>query len=85
MNCPAFALHAMALLQSVQVQDIGLKGLRDSFCKFHIERVAADIKESIGRVSDSLFNANENANIPTVSYEVGKAVDFSMSHHELKT
>ena len=53
------------------MQDVGLKGLTDSFCKFHVEQIAADIKESVGRVSDLPFNASENANIPTVSYEVG--------------
>ena len=58
---------------TAQVQDVGLKGLRDSFCNYHVEQIAADIKESIGRVSDSSFNANENANIPTVSYEVSFA------------
>ncbi len=35
-----------------------------------VEQIAADVKESICRVSDSLFNEAENANIPTVSYEV---------------
>ncbi len=60
----------------VQVQDIGLKGLTDSFCNFHVEQVAADIKESIGRVSDLAFNASENANIPTVSYEVRSLLPF---------
>lgn len=53
------------------MQDVGLKGLTDSFCRFHVEQIAADIKESVGRVSDLPFNASENANIPTVSYEVG--------------
>ncbi|KAK9825720.1 hypothetical protein WJX74_001082 [Apatococcus lobatus] len=53
-----------------EVQDVGLKGLTDSFCKFHVQQIAADIKESIGRVSDLPFSASENANIPTVNYEL---------------
>ncbi len=35
-----------------------------------MEQIAADAKESICRVSDSAFDAEQNANIPTVTYEL---------------
>ena len=41
-----------------------------SFKQFHVDQIAADMKESICRVSDGPFDAQENVNIPTVSYEV---------------
>ena len=42
-----------------------------SFKQFDMEQTAADIKETICRVSDAAFDAKENANIPAVDYEVG--------------
>ncbi|KAL0041850.1 hypothetical protein WJX79_006533 [Trebouxia sp. C0005] len=41
-----------------------------SFKQFHVDQIAADMKESICRVSDGPFYAQENVNIPTVSYEL---------------
>lgn len=41
-----------------------------SFKQFHVDQIAADMKESICRVSDGPFDAQENVNIPTVSYEL---------------
>ncbi len=41
-----------------------------SFKQFDVEQIAADIKETICRVSDAAFDAKENANIPAVDYEV---------------
>ena len=35
-----------------------------------MEQIVADIKESICRASDQVFDDSANANIPTVSYEV---------------
>ena len=35
-----------------------------------MEQIAGDIKESVARVSEVAFDASENANIPSVSYEV---------------
>jgi hypothetical protein len=52
-----------------QVVRLDLPGTTDSYRRWVVEGVAADIKEAICRVSDSAFNAEENANIPTVTYE----------------
>ena len=49
---------------------LDLPGTADSYRRWTVEGVAADLKEAICRVSDSAFNAEENANIPTVTYEV---------------
>ena len=53
-----------------QVVRLDLSGTADSYRRWAVEGVAADLKEAICRVSDSAFNAEENANIPTVTYEV---------------
>jgi hypothetical protein len=44
--------------------------MTDSYNRWGIEQVAGDVKEAICRVSDSAFDPGENANIPTVTYEV---------------
>jgi hypothetical protein len=43
-----------------------------SYNRWGVEQVAGDVKEAICRVSDSAFDPGENANIPTVTYEVSK-------------
>ena len=53
-----------------QVVRLDLAGTTDSYRRWRVEGVGADIKEAICWVSDSAFNAEENANIPTVTYEV---------------
>lgn len=54
----------------LQAQSLESPHTSDSFHAWHVEQVAADIKESICRVSDTAFDAEANANIPTVDYEV---------------
>jgi Actin len=44
--------------------------MTDSYNQWGVEQVAGDAKEAICRVSDSAFDPGENANIPTVTYEV---------------
>lgn len=44
-------------------------GSTASFRQYHVDQIAADMKDSICRVSDTPFDEKENANIPTVSYE----------------
>jgi len=45
-------------------------GTTPSYYAWGVEQIAGDIKESAARVSEMAFDASENANIPTVSYEV---------------
>lgn len=59
-------LHVCA---NVQVQDVDAPAPA-SFRAFHQEAVAADVKETLCRVSEACFEPEENANIPNVSYEV---------------
>lgn len=54
---------------SEQVEDREPK-MTDSYNRWGVEQVAGDVKEAICRVSDSAFDPGENANIPTVTYEV---------------
>lgn len=53
-----------------EAQSLDLPHTSDSFNAWHVEQIAADIKESICRVSDTTFDAEANANIPTVDYEL---------------
>lgn len=45
-------------------------GTTKSYYGWGVEQIAADIKESVSRVSESPFDPAENASIPNVSYEV---------------
>lgn len=47
-----------------------LPGLTDSFYNFFKVQVLRDLKESICRVSDVVFDMDANANIPTLPYEL---------------
>lgn len=53
-----------------QVHETAAANTTASFRQFHVDQIAADMKESICRVSDNPFDAQDNFNIPTVSYEV---------------
>ena len=57
-----------------QAEKIESPGTTDSYYAWGVEQIAGDIKESVARVSEMAFDASENANIPTVSYEVGGRV-----------
>ena len=61
---------------------LDLPGTADSYRRWTVEGVAADLKEAICRVSDSAFNAEENANIPTVTYEVCAIALLDAPAHE---
>ncbi|KAG1665661.1 hypothetical protein FOA52_005451 [Chlamydomonas sp. UWO 241] len=52
------------------VEDLSLPNTTASFRNFQIDQIAADIKESVCRVSESAFDELANSNIPTVSYEL---------------
>ena len=54
----------------MQTEAVHLPEASASFTQYHVELIAADIEESICRVSDTMFNAEANINIPTVDYEV---------------
>lgn len=74
MFTPARQLGVSASLQlwgvAVQLKDLDFPSTTPSFRQYHVEQVAADVKETIGRVSDGAFDAEQNASIPTVNYEV---------------
>jgi hypothetical protein len=58
-------------LTLAQVKTLDSPQPAESYRRYQVEQIAADIKETIGRVSDGPFDAEQNANIPTVNYEVG--------------
>ncbi|GAX83114.1 hypothetical protein CEUSTIGMA_g10540.t1 [Chlamydomonas eustigma] len=53
-----------------QIQEISRPSILPSFKTYQIDQISGDIKESICRVSDQLFDDSVNSNIPTVSYEL---------------
>lgn len=67
---PVAALSVMHPFFLGQVVHLDLPSTTEIYRRWTVEGVAADLKEAICRVSDSAFNAEENANIPTVTYEV---------------
>jgi len=52
------------------VTDVSLPGTTASYHRYRQLEIAADLKESIYRVSDTAFDEAENANMPTMSYEL---------------
>ena len=54
-----------------------------SYRQYQLEEIGADIKDSICRVSDGPFDAEQNANIPTVSYEVRHSLGMVLPHDTL--
>lgn len=42
----------------------------ESYHKWSVDQIVSDLKESVCRVSESVFNEEEHANIPTVTYEL---------------
>ena len=60
----------MTHVSPVQAEKIESPGTTASYYAWGVEQIAGDIKESVARVSEVAFDAAENANIPSVSYEV---------------
>lgn len=56
----------------MQLNNLEFPQTSPSYRQFQVEQIAADVKESIGRVSDGPFDAEQNASIPTVNYEVSQ-------------
>mmetsp|Transcript_3544 Transcript_3544/g.10296 ORF Transcript_3544/g.10296 Transcript_3544/m.10296 type:complete len:435 (+) Transcript_3544:267-1571(+) len=50
----------------------------DSYNTWAVEQVAGEIKEALCRVSDSAFDPTENANIPTVKYELPDGTEIEV-------
>ena len=63
----------LALAAGAQVKALDFPGTTASYRQWQLEGIAGDVKEAIGRVSDGPFDAEQNANIPTVNYEAGPA------------
>ena len=60
------------------MQTLDFPATTQSYRQHHLEAIAGDVKEAIGRVSDGPFDAEQNANIPTVNYEVGKFSELKL-------
>lgn len=68
-NCQCCILPQQAVM-ALQAHEVDAANTTASFRQFHVDQIAADMKESICRVSDGPFDAQENVHVPTVSYEV---------------
>ena len=56
-------------MPTAQVKALDFPATAQSYRQHQLEAIAGDVKEAIGRVSDGPFDAEQNANIPTVNYE----------------
>lgn len=54
----------------LEVVPVDAPGTTASYRRWCVEMIAGDMKDSICRVSDNAFDPEENANIPTVVYEL---------------
>ncbi|GAB4819420.1 hypothetical protein N2152v2_006466 [Parachlorella kessleri] len=54
----------------LEAQEVPCPNTTGSYRQYWVEAIAQDIKDTICRVSDSPFDPEENANIPTVAYEL---------------
>eukprot|EP00877_Chromochloris_zofingiensis_P009880 jgi/Chrzof1/5145/Cz15g13070.t1 len=67
-----------------EVQPVEVPGITPSFHQYHVEQVAADIKESLCRVSDNLFDEKENTNIPNITYELPDGTEIQVGTDRFK-
>eukprot|EP00195_Chlamydomonas_chlamydogama_P008600 CAMPEP_0202890812 /NCGR_PEP_ID=MMETSP1392-20130828/1103_1 /ASSEMBLY_ACC=CAM_ASM_000868 /TAXON_ID=225041 /ORGANISM="Chlamydomonas chlamydogama, Strain SAG 11-48b" /LENGTH=422 /DNA_ID=CAMNT_0049574455 /DNA_START=106 /DNA_END=1370 /DNA_ORIENTATION=- len=66
------------------VEELSLPATTPSFRAFQVEGICADVKESICRSSDNAFNETENANIPTVAYELPDGTEIHVGPDRFK-
>lgn len=55
---------------AIVAEDVEVKGITDSYRQYRIDEICQDAKQAICRVSETPFDPEENAQIPTVSYEL---------------
>ncbi|CAL8463368.1 g2902 [Coccomyxa elongata] len=67
-----------------ELKDLDFPNTTPSFRRYHVEQVGADVKETIGRVSDGPFDAEQNASIPTVNYELPDGTEIQVGPDRFK-
>ncbi|GMH38536.1 hypothetical protein BSKO_06420 [Bryopsis sp. KO-2023] len=67
-----------------EVEPVETPLVRDSYRRYCINQISADLKESICRVADSTFVEGENSNIPTVSYELPDGAEIQVGPDRFK-
>lgn len=67
-----------------EVHEVDSSNTTASFKQYHVDQIAADMKDSICRVSDTPFDEQENANIPTVSYELPDGNEIQIGSDRFK-
>ena len=69
--CPAYSVKKIYSAEgSFQTQHLEHPGTTDSYRRWATGLVADDLKHSVCRVFDTLFDADANANIPCVQFEL---------------
>ena len=82
MLCHVCSLQRLSACNLVQAHEVDATNTTASFRQFHVDQIGADMKESICRVSDTPFDAQENAHVPTVSYEVNLSLPTIQLQHQ---
>ncbi|QDZ24985.1 actin [Chloropicon primus] len=56
----------------------------ETYHKWSVEQILSDLKETVCRVSESVFNEEEHANIPTVTYELPDGTEVQIGSDRFK-
>lgn len=73
LRCGVLEMFGGLTLSTSQMVPLSQPNTTASFRAWHVEQIAADVKESVCRVSEGYWDPDQNANIPMVSYEVRHA------------
>lgn len=80
----AFQRKELAAGQFEVIQAQFSSPVRQSYHDWQVTQVAADIKETVCRVSDTTFEEERNANIPTVTYELPDGTEIQIGADRFK-
>ncbi len=71
---------------SFDVQDLEdyKSATKESYHRWSVEQIVSDLKETVCRVSESTFNEEEHANIPTVTYELPDGAEVHIGSDRFK-
>mmetsp|Transcript_7690 Transcript_7690/g.18891 ORF Transcript_7690/g.18891 Transcript_7690/m.18891 type:complete len:469 (-) Transcript_7690:552-1958(-) len=57
---------------------------KETYQRWSVEQIVSDLKESVCRVSETTFNEEEHANIPTITYELPDGAEIHIGSDRFK-
>ena len=70
--------------ESFTVTDVDCPNTSAGYRLFKQREIAADLKENVCRLSDSMYSEEDNTNIPAVSYELPDGNTIEVGHERFK-